>query len=100
MIDFIEYLFLIFQVFTWHGATIELEGKKELAYVADEVFIYLKKIYSWLSRTCCLIICDMLYFFHRLHMTVYRRQYLFVGREWTTTESARQYSALLLTVFR
>ena len=35
MIDFIEYLFLIFQVFTWHGATIELEGKKELAYVAE-----------------------------------------------------------------
>ena len=45
MIDFIEYLFLIFQVFTWHRATIELEGKKELAYMADEVFIYLKKIY-------------------------------------------------------
>jgi polyribonucleotide 5'-hydroxyl-kinase len=29
-----------FAVFTWHGATIELDGVSEVAYVADEVIFF------------------------------------------------------------
>jgi hypothetical protein len=34
-------VYLFYQIFTWHGATIELDGFSEAEYTADEVTSYL-----------------------------------------------------------
>ncbi len=42
-------------MFTWHGATIELDGVSEVAYVADEVIFFFSACRGFALEQCFLI---------------------------------------------